>query len=112
MLAKRTLGALFALTLVGAMPAVSEASFAKAIGSRYGGTLSSNTSISTQQLTADPVTVLRGSTSTEYDPNVVRLGNIFAEDGFHITAAYVGVSFDGETEDLVSLSHFLEGLDF
>ena len=112
MVAKRTLGALFALTLVGAMPAVSEASFARAFGSRYGGTLSSNTSLSTQQLTADPVTVLRGSTSTEYDPAVVRLSNVLAEEGFHITEAYVGVSFDGETEDLVSLGQFLEGLNF
>jgi hypothetical protein len=110
---KRTMASLFALTLVGSMPASSEASFAKAIGSRYGGTLSSSTSLSTQQLTADPVTVLRGSTSTEYDPSVVRLSNITAEEGFIITEAYVGVSFDGgESEDLVSLGQFLEGLAF
>jgi hypothetical protein len=110
---KCTFASLLAIALVGSMPAESEASFARAIGSRYGGTLSSNTSISTQQLTADPVTVLRGSTSTEYDPSVVSLKSILPEDGFYITEAYVGVSFDnGETEDLVSLGQFLEGLAF
>jgi hypothetical protein len=114
MVAKRTLGLLFAAALMGAsLPSVSEASFARAIGSSYGGTLSSNTTLSTQRLTADPVTVLRGSTSTTYDPEVVRLNSINAEEGFYITEAYVGVSFDGgETEDLVSLGQFLEGLAF
>ena len=114
MVAKRSLGLLFAAALFGAsLPSVSEASFARAIGSSYGGTLSSNTSISTQRLTADPVTVLKGSTSTTYDPDVVRLNNITAEEGFRIKEAYVGVSFDGgETEDLVSLGQFLEGLAF
>jgi hypothetical protein len=109
---QRTLVFVFAVALAGAWPAASEASFASALGSRYGGTLSSNTTIRTQQLTADPVTVLRGSTSTEYDPSVVRLQNVFAEEGFIVTEAYVGVRFDGETEDLVSLGQFLEGLDF
>jgi hypothetical protein len=114
MIATRTLGILFAAAIaVGSLPAVSEASFARQLGSRYGGTLSSNTSTSTQQLTADPVTVLKGSTSTTYDPHVVRLNNITPEEGFFIKEAYVGVSFDGgETEDLVSLGQFLEGLAF
>lgn len=115
MVAKRTLGLFFAAAALAtaAVPSVSEASFARAIGSSYGGTLSSNTSLSTQRLTADPVTVLRGSTSTTYDPDVVRLNSILPEDGFHITEAYVGVTFDnGETEDLVSLGQFIEGLSF
>jgi hypothetical protein len=112
MVAKRTLGILFSALIVGSLPAVSEASFARRIGSSYGGTLSSNTSLSTQQLTADPVTVLKGSTSTEYDPSVVKLNNITAEPGFTITEAYVGVRFEGEEgEDLVSLNQFLEGLE-
>jgi hypothetical protein len=109
MMAKRTLSTLIALALVSAYPAVSEASFAKKIGSRYGGTLSSNTSTRTQQLTADPVTTLRGSTSTEYDPSVVSLDNIFAEEGFFVTEAYVGMTYDeGETEALISLGAFIE----
>jgi hypothetical protein len=113
MVAKRALGILFAAAVMGSLPAASEASFARSIGSRYGGTLSSNTSISTQQLTADPVSVLKGSTSTEYDPSVVHLSNVVAEDGFAIKEAYVGVTFDnGETEDLVSLSQFISGLAF
>jgi hypothetical protein len=112
MVSKRKLGFLFALAVMAA-PAITEASFAKKLGSRYGGTLSSNTSTRTQQLTADPVSVLKGSTSTEYNPNVVHLSSINAEPGFYVTEAYVGVTFDnGETEDLVRLGQFIEGLAF
>jgi hypothetical protein len=109
MVAKRVLGALFALAVVGAaaIPTVAEASFAKRIGSSYGGTLSTSTSLSTQQLTADPVTVLRGSTSTTYDPCVVSLDNLEALDGFHITKAFVGVTYDhGETEKLLCFDDY------
>jgi hypothetical protein len=108
MVAKRVLGALFTFALVGAaLPAVSEASFARRLGSSYGGTLSTNTSLSTQQLTADPVTVLRGSTSTTYDPCVVSLDSIAALDGFNITKAFVGVTYDhGETEKLLCYEDF------
>src|SRR4051812_38109623 len=99
----RVFGALFAFAAIGAaMPSVSEASFARALGGSYGGTLSTNKSISTQQLTADPASVLRGSTSTQYDPCVVNLSCIEALDGFHITKAFVGVTYDhGETEKLI-----------
>lgn len=111
MIVRKQLGFLVALALVGALPVVSEASFARRVGSRYGGTLSSNSSIRTQQLTADPVTVLRGSTSTEYDPSVVRLNNVFALDGFFVNSVYVAVTFDGgETEQLITLGQFIEGL--
>ena len=113
MFGKHMAGALVALSLAGALPATTEASFASRLGARYGGTLGSNASTSTQQLTADPVSVLRGSTSLSYDPGVVSLSNVFAEDGFRITEAYVGVTFDGsESEDLVSLSQFFSGLAF
>ncbi len=109
MIVSRTLCVLSAFVLVGTFPAASEASFARKIGSRYGGTLSSNTSTRTQQLTADPVSTLRGSTSTEYDPGIVSLVNVFAEENFLVTETYVGVSFDGTTEDLVSLGAYIEG---
>lgn len=110
MIAKRVLGALFAFAVVGvAMPSVSEASFARRLGSSYGGTLSSNTSLSTQQLTADPVSVLKGSTSTTYDPCVVSLDAIAALDGFHVTKAFVGVTYDhGETEKLLCFGDYQE----
>jgi hypothetical protein len=102
-------GSLLALALLSALPSTSEASFARRLGSRYGGTLSSNTSTSTQQLTADPVTVLRGSTSTEYDPSVVHLQDVNAEPGFFITQGFVGVA-DKETEGerLVTLGQFFD----
>jgi hypothetical protein len=108
MIAKRLLGTLFAFAVIGAaVPTVSEAAFAKRIGSSYGGTLSTNKSISTQQLTADPVTVLRGSTSTTYDPCVVSLDGLEALDGFHITKAFVGVSYDhGATEKLLCFDDY------
>ena len=110
MIAKRVLGALFAFAVVGAaVPTVSEASFARRIGSSYGGTLSTNTSLSTQQLTADPVTVLKGSTSTTYDPCVVSLDSIASLDGFNVTKAFVGVTYDhGETEKLLCYSDYEE----
>jgi hypothetical protein len=108
MFAKRVLGALFAFAAIGAaVPTVSEASFARLLGGSYGGTLSTNKSISTQQLTADPASVLRGSTSTEYDPCVVSLDCIQALDGFHITKAFVGVTYDhGATEKLICFDDF------
>ena len=111
MFAKRTLGILFTLAFVG-LPAVSEGALARRLGSRYGGTLSSNPAIRAQQLAADPESVFRGSTSTEYDPSVVKLNSITPGSGFFISEAYVGVSFDGgDTEDLVSLSQFQGGLE-
>jgi hypothetical protein len=110
MVAKRVLCSLFAFAVVGvAVPSVTEASFAKRIGSRYGGTLSTNTSLSTQQLTADPVTVLRGSTSTTYDPRIVSLDSISALEGFHVTKAFVGVTYNhGETEKLLCYAEYRE----
>jgi hypothetical protein len=112
MVAKRLLGTVFAAALLGiAVPSISEASFARATGSSYGGRLSNKRSVRTQQLTADPVSVLRGSTSTAYDPEVVSLDNVFALDGFDITAAYVGVDL-GEGEQLITLGQYREGNDF
>jgi hypothetical protein len=112
MVAKRTLGMLFAVAIAGAaLPDISEASLARQLGSSYGGTLSNKRSIRTQQLTADPVSVLRGSTSTEYDPKVVSLDNVFALEGFDVTAAYVGVD-QGEGEQLITLAQYRAGGDF
>ena len=103
----RKLGLLFALAIA-ITPAVSEASFARKIGSRYGGKLSSNKSIRTQQLTADPVSVLRGSTSTTYDPNVVSLSDVYSLPGFDITNIFVEVSFGERGPSLISFGEFKE----
>jgi hypothetical protein len=111
MVAKRTLGLLFAVAIAGAaLPRVSEASFANSLGGAYGGKLSNKRTTRTQQLTADPVNVLRGSTSVAYDPEVSSLDNVFGLDQFNITNALVAVTFDnGESEELISVGEFREG---
>jgi len=91
-------------------PAVSEASLARKLGSRYGGTLSSNTSISTQQLTADPASILQGSMSTEYDPTLVSLQQLIPSEFFHVSAL-IGVRLPGDpTERFVTDTAFFGGL--
>jgi hypothetical protein len=93
-------------------PAVSEASFAKKVGSRYGGTLSTNTSLSTQQLTADPASILQGSMSTEYDPLLVSLQSLIPNEFFHVSAL-IGVRLPGDpptTERFVTDTAFFGGL--
>ena len=91
-------------------PAVSEASFAKQIGSRYGGTLSTNTSLSTQQLTADPASIQQGSMSTEYDPSLVSLQSLIPSDFFQVSAL-IGVHLPGDpVERFVTDTAFFGGL--
>jgi hypothetical protein len=94
------------------IPAVSEASLARRLGSRYGGTLSTNTSTSTQQLTSDPASVLQGSVSTEYDPAVVSLIDLFPSEFFNVSAL-IGVRLPGDpltTERFVTDTAFFGGL--
>jgi hypothetical protein len=94
------------------LPAVSEASLARKLGSRYGGTLSTNTSISTQQLTADPASILQGSMSTEYDPSLVSLQSLIPNEFFHVSAL-IGVRLPGDppaTERFVTDTAFFGGL--
>jgi MYXO-CTERM domain-containing protein len=94
------------------LPAVSEASFAKRIGSAYGGTLSTNTSLSTQQLTSDPASVLQGSVSTEYDPSIVSLQNLIPSEFFHVSAL-IGVRLPSDpptTERFVTDTAYFAGL--
>jgi MYXO-CTERM domain-containing protein len=99
-----------AVLVVGLMPAVSEASFAKSIGSRYGGTLSTNTSLSTQQLTADPASIQKGSMSTEYDPSIVSLESLIPSPTFGVSAL-IGVRLPGDpTERFVTDTAFFAGL--
>jgi hypothetical protein len=94
------------------VPSVSEASFARKIGSSYGGTLSSNTSLSTQQLTSDPASILRGSVSTEYDPTLVSLQDLIPSEFFHVSAL-IGIRLPGDpptTERVVTDTAFFGGL--
>jgi hypothetical protein len=93
------------------LPAVSQASFARLVGSSYGGTLSTNTSLSTQQLTADPASVLQGSVSTEYDPSIVSLESLIPSEFFHVSAL-IGVRLPGDppsTERFVTDTTFFGG---
>ena len=101
-----------AVVLLLLLPAVSEASFARSIGSRYGGTLSTNTSLSTQQLTADPASILKGSMSTEYDPTLVSLQSLIPSEFFHVSAL-IGVRLPGDpptAERFVTDTAFFGGL--
>jgi hypothetical protein len=92
------------------LPAVSEASFARRIGSRYGGTLSTNTSLSTQQLTADPASIQQGSMSTEYDPALVSLQSLIPSDFFQVSAL-IGVHLPNDpVERFVTDTAFFGGL--
>ena len=100
-----------AVVLMLLLPAVSEASFARKIGSSYGGTLSTNTSLSTQQLTSDPASVLQGSVSTEYDPSIVSLQSLIPSEFFHVSAL-IGVRLPGDppaTERFVTDTAFFGG---
>jgi hypothetical protein len=92
------------------LPSVSEASLAKKLGTRYGGTLSTNTSLSTQQLTADPASILQGSMSTEYDPSLVSLQSLIPNEFFHVSAL-IGVHLPGDPiERFVTDTSFFGGL--
>jgi hypothetical protein len=100
----------FAVLVFSLTPAISEASFAKKIGSSYGGTLSTSTSLSTQQLTADPASILQGSMSTEYDPTLVSLQSLIPNEFFHVSAL-IGVHLPGDpTERFVTDTAFFGGL--
>lgn len=110
MVSIRKIGVLLALAIF-MIPGAAEAAFAKKVGSKYGGTLKSNKSMKTQQLTADPVSVLRGSTSTTYDPSVVSLDQIFAEEGFFLTSTLIEVRFiggEGTGTSLISYGEYRE----
>jgi hypothetical protein len=92
-------------------PSVSHASFARRIGSSYGGTLSTNTSLSTQQLTSDPASVLQGSVSTEYNPAIVSLDDLLPSEFFHVSAL-IGVRLPTDppaTERFVTDTAFFGG---
>ena len=80
-----------------ALPSAAEASFAQQLGTKYGGKLSRNPSLRTQALTADPEGVIEGSVSLRYDPAAVTLQGFLDGTEFDVTAAYVGVTFPGNT---------------
>src|SRR5687768_9305989 len=93
----------------------SEASFYRSLGgSTSGSSLSTTRSFSTQQLTADPVSIGRGSMSTEYDPDVVRLTDLFPGPSFDTTALIgIRLATDPPTfERFVSDSAFFAGLPY
>lgn len=99
--------------LIGSVPSVSEAAFAKALGKKsYGGKLSKSHSLSTQQLTGDPASILKGSMSTEYDPTVVKLIDLIPGPYFDVTAL-IGIHLDTDgpgVERFASDSAFFAGL--
>jgi hypothetical protein len=89
-----------------------EASFAKSLNKSYGGTLGTNTSTRTQQLTSDPDGIAQGSVSTEYNPTLVSLKSILPGPFFDVNAL-IGVRKDGEDfERYVTDTAFFAGLPF
>jgi hypothetical protein len=105
------LGRLGAFVVAGlafaAAPALSEASFSRT----YSGRLSSNGSISTQQLTADPANIAQGSMSTLYEPGKVSLEEIIPGPEFDITAL-IGVRLPTDsptTERFVTYDAYIAG---
>src|SRR4051794_12731616 len=105
----RKLGRLRAFVLAGfavaLAPAVSEASFSRSLS----GSLSTNRSISTQQLTADPASILQGSMSTTYDPHVVSLTDLIPGPEFDVSAL-IGIRLP--TDDTPNAERFVSGAAF
>jgi hypothetical protein len=104
-----------AVFCISAFSSASQASFYKSLtGSSSGSKLSTTTSFSTQQLTADPASILRGSMSTEYDADVMTLSDLFPGPSFD-TTALIGIRLltDPPTfERLVSDTVFFAGLPY
>ena len=94
-----------------ALPQAAEASFARQIGSSYGGRLSTSGSTSTQQLTSDPASILQGSVSTTYQPDLVTLVELLPAEFFQVSAL-IGVRLPTDpatTERFVTDAAFFAG---
>jgi hypothetical protein len=106
--------ALAALFAVMAFPGTAGASFANALKKSYGGKLSSNSSTSTQQLTADPASIQKGSMSTSYDPAVSSLFELIPGPFFDVNAL-IGIRLSTDapgTERFVSDAAYFAGLPY
>ena len=78
---------------------------AAAGGSGYSGTLSTNTAIRKQQLACDPNEPMSGSTSVQYNPQLVTLSEAHVGPGYRITRAVAEVqSLDGQQRTLQPLT--------
>jgi hypothetical protein len=91
-----------------------EASFARTLKRSYGGTLSTNTSTSTQQLTSDPDGIAKGSVSTEYNPAIVTLKGLLPGPVFDVSAL-IGIRLPTDPagfERFVSDTAYFAGLPF
>ena len=110
------MGAAFAITFaaLGTWAPSAEASFARALRKSYGGTLSTNTSTSTQQLTSDPDGIAKGSVSTEYNPAIVTLKGLMPGPVFDVSAL-IGIRLPTDpagSERFVSGAAYFAGLPF
>jgi hypothetical protein len=92
---------------IGLAADVSEAALAKKLGgSGFSGHLSSNKAIRKQQLICDPDEPTDGSTSVQYDPNIVSLSGLIFGPGY--TGRAVVEVRNGEALQLQDVNSFLK----